>query len=85
MAPCFPKFGVIYGTLQRKNWCHEWRPTWMNDNRHFIIEQDEKWFIAFAPDVPGANGQGRTQDEAMQSLKGAIELILKDQRDGIKQ
>lgn len=41
-----------------------------------IIEQDEGWFIAYCPEVPGANGQGRTKEEARQSLSQAIELIL---------
>ena len=30
-----------------------------------IIEQDEGWFIAYAPEIPGANGQGRTKKEAL--------------------
>lgn len=25
-----------------------------------VIEQDEGWFIAYSPEIPGANGQGRT-------------------------
>jgi predicted RNase H-like HicB family nuclease len=50
-----------------------------------IIEQDEGWFIAYSPEVPGANGQGRTKEEAMQSLSQAIELILLDRReDGLR-
>jgi predicted RNase H-like HicB family nuclease len=40
-----------------------------------IIEQDEGWYIAYSPEIPGANGQGRTKDEALDSLRGAIELI----------
>ncbi len=43
-----------------------------------IVEQDEGWFIAYCPEVPGANGQGRTKDDALQSLREAIELILAD-------
>jgi predicted RNase H-like HicB family nuclease len=50
-----------------------------------IIEQDEGWFIAYSPEVPGANGQGRTKEEARQSLRQAIELILEDRReDGLR-
>jgi predicted RNase H-like HicB family nuclease len=50
-----------------------------------IIEQDDGWHIAYCPEVPGANGQGRTKDEALQSLRQAIELILEDRRDdGLK-
>jgi len=35
--------------------------------------------------VPGANGQGRTKDEAKESLAEAIALILEDRRtDGLR-
>lgn len=46
-----------------------------------IIERDGEWFIAYCPEVPGANGQGRTKEEARESLVGAIELILDDRRE----
>ena len=50
-----------------------------------IIEQDEGWYIAYSPEIPGANGQGKTKEEALQSLRGAIELILEDRReDGLR-
>ena len=50
-----------------------------------IIEQDEDWFVAYSPEVPGANGQGRTKDEARKSLAEAIALILDDRRqDGLR-
>jgi predicted RNase H-like HicB family nuclease len=46
-----------------------------------IIERDGEWFIAYCPEVPGANAQGRTKDEARESLAEAIELILEDRRE----
>jgi predicted RNase H-like HicB family nuclease len=46
-----------------------------------IIERDGDWYIAFCPEVPGANGQGRTKDEARESLAAAIALILDDRRE----
>jgi predicted RNase H-like HicB family nuclease len=50
-----------------------------------IIEQEDDWFIAYSPEIPGANGQGRTKDEAKQSLADAIALILEDRRqDGLR-
>lgn len=50
-----------------------------------IIEQDAGWYIAYSPEVPGANGQGRTKDEAVASLAAAIDLILTDRReDGLR-
>lgn len=50
-----------------------------------VIERDEEWFIAYCPEVPGANGQGRTKEEAKGSLSEAISLILEDRRsDGLR-
>jgi predicted RNase H-like HicB family nuclease len=46
-----------------------------------VYEHDGDWIIAFCPEVPGANGQGRTKDEARGSLADAIALILEDRRD----
>ena len=45
-----------------------------------IIERDGDWFVAYCPELPGANGQGRTKDEARKSLVDAISLILEDRR-----
>lgn len=46
-----------------------------------IIEKDEAWYIAYCPEVPGANGQGRTIEECKENLVSAIELILEDRRE----
>jgi len=46
-----------------------------------IIERDGDWYIAYCPEIPGANGQGRTKDEARTSLADAITLILEDRRE----
>jgi predicted RNase H-like HicB family nuclease len=46
-----------------------------------IIEKEGDWFIAYCPEIRGANGQGRTKEEAKKSLAEAIELILKDRRE----
>jgi predicted RNase H-like HicB family nuclease len=46
-----------------------------------IIERDEELFIAYCPEIPGANGQGRTIEECRKNLAGAIELILEDRRE----
>jgi len=46
-----------------------------------IIEQDGDWYIAYCPEVPGANGQSRTQEGARESLAAAITLILDDRRE----
>lgn len=50
-----------------------------------IVERDGEWFIAYSPEIPGANGQGRTKEEALASLSEAIALILQDRReDGLR-
>jgi predicted RNase H-like HicB family nuclease len=50
-----------------------------------IVERDGDWFIACAPEVPGANGQGTDRDSALANLRDAIELLLEDRRlDGLR-
>lgn len=50
-----------------------------------IIEQDGEWFIGYCPEIPGANGQGRTVEECRTNLSQAIALILEDRReDGLR-
>ena len=46
-----------------------------------IIERDGEWFVAYSPEIPGANGQGKTKEEARKSLAEAIALILEDRRE----
>ena len=48
----------------------------MPHNFHIVLEQDEDWIIGYCPEVPGANGQGRTEEECRQNVLDAIELIL---------
>jgi predicted RNase H-like HicB family nuclease len=45
-----------------------------------IIERDEEWYIAYCPEIPGANGQGHTKEECLKNLREAIDLILEDRR-----
>ena len=46
-----------------------------------IIEREGDWYVSYCPEIPGANGQGRTKDEARESLAEAIALILEDRRE----
>jgi predicted RNase H-like HicB family nuclease len=46
-----------------------------------VIERDGDWYIAYCPEIPGANGQGRTIEECRASLADAIALILEDRRE----
>jgi predicted RNase H-like HicB family nuclease len=50
----------------------------MNGEFTAIIEQDDGWYIGYCPEVPGANGQGRTVDECRANLSAAIETLLED-------
>jgi len=45
-----------------------------------VFERDGKWYIAYCPEIPGANGQGKTKEEARANLAEAIALILEDRR-----
>lgn len=47
-----------------------------------IFERDGEWCIAYCPEIPGANGQGRSKDETRENLAAAIALILEDRREG---
>jgi predicted RNase H-like HicB family nuclease len=50
-----------------------------------VVERDGEWMVAYCPEIPGANGQGKTKEEAIESLSAAIALILEDRReDGLR-
>ena len=44
------------------------------------VRKDGKWYVAFCPEVPEANGQGRTPEESVKDLKDGIESIMQDRR-----
>jgi predicted RNase H-like HicB family nuclease len=50
-----------------------------------IIETaSEGGYWAICPEIPGANGQGETIEEAKESLKSAIKLIFEDRLADIR-
>lgn len=50
-----------------------------------IIEEDGEWFVAYSPEIPSANGQGRSLEDARENLAEAIALILENHReDGLR-
>lgn len=56
-----------------------------NEFTAVIESAEEGGFVAFCPELPGANGQGETVQEAKRNLAEAIELILMDRReDGLR-
>lgn len=46
-----------------------------------VFEAVQGGYIAYVPELPGANTQGRTLEEARENLREAIELILLANRD----
>ncbi len=57
----------------------------MPNQYHALYEKEGEWWIGYCPEIPGANGQGKTLDECRESLTEAIKLILEDRlEDTIK-
>jgi predicted RNase H-like HicB family nuclease len=44
------------------------------------IHKDGDWYVGFCQEVPEANGQGRTKEECLQSLREAVVLLMEDRR-----
>lgn len=45
-----------------------------------VYQKMPEGYIAFIEELPGANTQGRTLDEARENLQEAVELILETNR-----
>jgi hypothetical protein len=43
------------------------------------MKRDGEWYLAYCPQVLGADGQGRSEQERIQHLVGAIRLIAEKQ------
>lgn len=46
-----------------------------------VFEQDGKWWIGYVEELPGANTQGATLDEAHENLKEAVRLVIEANRE----
>jgi len=46
-----------------------------------VFVKDGKWWVAYAEELPGANTQGRTLEEARENLKDAVSLLLDVNRE----
>lgn len=53
----------------------------MSNTYTAVFERDGDWYVAYCPEVPGANSQGRTKEDARTNLAAAIDLILRDRRE----
>ncbi|UCG71143.1 MAG: type II toxin-antitoxin system HicB family antitoxin [Thermoplasmata archaeon] len=41
-----------------------------------VFEKDGEWWIGYIEELPGANTQGKTLDEARENLKEAVTLVI---------
>ena len=48
-----------------------------------MIKKTPKWYVGFCPEVPGANGQGKTRAECLEDLRAAVELMLEVNREQV--
>jgi len=46
-----------------------------------VFEQDGDWWIGYIEELPGANTQGHTLEEARANLQEAAQLILEANRE----
>ena len=46
-----------------------------------VFEQDGTWWIGHVEELPGANTQGATLEEARENLKEAVQLVIEANRD----
>jgi len=46
-----------------------------------VFEQDGDWWVGYVEELPGANTQGATLEEARENLKEAVQLILEANRE----
>ncbi len=56
----------------------------MHNEFTYVVEppaEDDPWWIAFCPELPEANGQGRTEADAVANLRAAIRLVLEHRRE----
>lgn len=45
-----------------------------------VFQREDDWWIAHVREVPGANTQGRTLEEARENLREALQLMLEENR-----
>ena len=45
-----------------------------------VFEQVPEGYVAFVEELPGANAQGKTLDEARENLREAVDLVIEANR-----
>jgi predicted RNase H-like HicB family nuclease len=46
-----------------------------------VFEKVGDWYIGYVAELPGANTQGKTLEEARENLREAIEMVLRANRE----
>jgi predicted RNase H-like HicB family nuclease len=49
-----------------------------------VFEQEGMWWIGYVEELPGANTQGRTLEEARENLKEAVQLVVEANRELVR-
>jgi len=45
------------------------------------VYRDGEWFVAICVEIPEANGQGKTSEEAVKNLCSSVNLVIQDRRE----
>lgn len=46
-----------------------------------VFEKVGEWWLGYVEELPGANTQGKTMDEARENLREAVQLIIESNRE----
>ncbi len=46
-----------------------------------VIRRDGPWWIGWVEEIAGVNGQGRTRDELLESLRSALRDVMQMNRE----
>jgi predicted RNase H-like HicB family nuclease len=46
-----------------------------------VFEQHGNWWMGYVEEMPGANTQGATLEEARENLKDAVQLVMEANRE----
>ncbi len=46
-----------------------------------VFEKVGEWWLGYVEEMPGANTQGKTMDEARENLREAVQLIIEANRE----
>jgi predicted RNase H-like HicB family nuclease len=73
----FPIFGLLY--------CVAKEVTAMKEQLTAVFQKVSEGYIAFVEELPGANAQGDTLEEARSNLQEAVQLVLEANRALVKE